>query len=136
MLKLKLMTGMQNVRQIYENGQIWSKRLQANQRETDRESGVEGQRGRGADSKRCYALDKATSSRTSRGLLCLCTTTTTTLCVYVHTDPYDLYEIRELAFSTEDEIKPYADFILITRLPHSAWQSGMAKLDQLRATSA
>lgn len=44
---------------------------------------------------------------------------------------------RELAFSSEDEIKPYADFILITMLlPHSAWQSGMAKLDQLRATSA
>lgn len=126
MLKLKLMTGMQNVRQIYENGQIWSKRLQANQRETDRERGVEGQRGRQQTMLRIRQSNK--QSDESRPTL--------SVCVYVHTDPYDLYEIRELAFSTEDEIKPYADFILITRLPHSAWQSGMAKLDQLRATSA
>lgn len=114
------MTGMQNVRQIYENGQIWSNRLQANQRETARQK----DRGRREGRKQQTMLRIRQSNKQSDE---------STIYRFVRS----VRNPRELAFSSEDEIKPYADFILITMLlPHSAWQSGMAKLDQLRATSA
>lgn len=45
-------------------------------------------------------------------------------------------QILELEFQTEDKIKPYADFILITMLPHSdgnqAWQSWISLERQVR----
>jgi len=52
------MTGMQNVRQIYENRQIWSKRdWLIRKREKANDSIKEREEG-GRKGKRCYALDK------------------------------------------------------------------------------
>lgn len=75
--------------------------------------------------KRCYALDK----QQAVGRVQIYT--------YVYMYIYEcIKKILELEFQTEDKIKPYADFILITMLPHSAgnqaWQSWISLERQVR----